>query len=197
MTQYPANYINEVSLFDPNLRPSDSSPGRTYKWYNKEPVLPFGYGLHYTAFSHSWAVRPNISYDISTLIPGGSGSSTPSVNDASPWTTVSVNVQNTGELASDYVALLFLKTPNAGPSPYPNKWLVSYARVHDLAAGDTQEVPLKLNLGALARANADGDLMLYPGDYEMMLDYDAQLTFNFTLTGSPALLDPLARQPTP
>ncbi|KAK7699495.1 hypothetical protein SLS64_011633 [Diaporthe eres] len=193
-TQYPADYINEVSLFDPNLRPSNSSPGRTYKWYNKEPVLPFGYGLHYTTFSYSWGTKPNTSYAISSLIPAGSGGSIPSVNDASPWTTVSVNVHNTGKLASDYVALLFLKTPNAGPSPYPNKWLVSYARAHGLAAGESQEVPLSLNLGALARANADGDLVLYPGDYEMMLDYDSRLTFNLTLTGSPTILDPLARQ---
>lgn len=193
-TQYPADYINEVSLFDPNLRPSNSSPGRTYKWYNKEPVLPFGYGLHYTTFGSSWAVKPNTSYAISSLISNGSGSNATSVNDASPWTTVTVNVHNTGKVASDYVALLFLRTPNAGPSPYPNKWLVSYARVHGLAAAETQEVPLSLNLGALARTNTDGDLVLYPGDYEMMLDYDSRLTFNFTLTGSPTLLDPLARQ---
>lgn len=158
-------------------------------------MLPFGYGLHYTTFSYSWATKPNTSYAISSLIPGGSdGNSAPSVNDASPWTTVSVNVHNTGNLASDYVALLFLRTPNAGPSPYPNKWLVSYARAHGLAAGESQEVPLSLNLGALARANADGDLVLYPGDYEMVLDYDSRLTFNFTLTGSPTILDPLARQ---
>ncbi|KAG8164124.1 hypothetical protein KVR01_006042 [Diaporthe batatas] len=198
-TQYPAAYIDEVSLYDPNLRPSDSSPGRTYKWYNKEPVLPFGYGLHYTTFSSSWAVTPDASYDIGSLVHGRSNGTIPSnssssfATDASAWTTVSVNVQNTGDYASDHVALLFLRTPNAGPAPYPNKWLVSYARVHGLAPGKTQEVELDINLGALARADENGDLLLYPGDYEMMFDYDSQLTFNFTLTGSPTLLDALAR----
>lgn len=34
ITQYPANYINQVSLFNPGLRPTTSiNPGRTYMWY--------------------------------------------------------------------------------------------------------------------------------------------------------------------
>ncbi|KAK0271129.1 hypothetical protein LTR35_013690 [Friedmanniomyces endolithicus] len=199
-TQYPAKYIDEVSLFDPNLRLSNSSPGRTYKWYNQQPVLPFGYGLHYTSFSYQWCSYPKDSYAINSLIGGGSApsyygnSSSVSVNDASPWITVSVYVGNLGSRSSDYVGLVFLTTENAGPAPYPNKWLVAYARLHGLAAGATQELQLSINLGALARANSDGDLVIYPGDYQMLFDYDSCLTYNFTLTGEATVLTPLARQ---
>ncbi|KAK4890323.1 hypothetical protein LTR27_010966 [Elasticomyces elasticus] len=196
-TQYPASYIEEVNLFDPNLRPSNDSPGRTYKWYQDQPVLPFGYGLHYTTFSYEWCTLPKDSYDIGSLVgstsPGSYGGS-PSVNDASPWVTVAVNIGNTGSVSSDYVGLVFAATDNAGPAPYPNKWLVSYARLHGLAAGASEELQLSINLGALARANADGDLVIYPGDYQLLLDYDSCLTFNFTLTGESTVLTPLARQ---
>ncbi|SMR48369.1 unnamed protein product [Zymoseptoria tritici ST99CH_1A5] len=195
ITQYPADYINQVSLFDPNLRPSDSSPGRTYKWYNKEPVLPFGYGLHYTTFEFDWAKAPQASYDIASLLDSPAGYTTPpKKNDASPWTELSIKVHNSGSLGSDYVGLVFLRTPNAGPAPYPNKWLASYARLHGLSAGASAELSFSLSLGALARGDEHGDLIIYPGDYEVQIDYDAALTFNFTLTGQATLLDGLVRQ---
>jgi beta-D-xylosidase 4 len=177
------------------LRPSSTSPGRTYKWYDGKPVLPFGYGLHYTTFGFSWGNVPQATYKISSLVssPGYYGGS-PSKNDASPWTTVTVNVKNTGKRSSDYVGLLFVSTKNAGPAPYPNKWLGAYARLHGVAAGASQQVQLNLNLGALARANKNGDLVLYPGEYELLFDYDSCLTFKFKLTGKATVIDPLARQ---
>lgn len=201
-TQYPADYINEVSLFNPNLRPSNSSnsslasPGRTYRWYD-QAVLPFGYGLHYTTFSYSWASTPQTSIAIGSLVGSPSsyyGSNASSVNDASPWTTVTVCVTNTGNRTSDYVGLLYTTSQNAGPAPYPIKTLVSYARLHGIAPGTSQDVQLKLNLGALARADANGDLVIYPGDYQLLFDYNSCLTFSFSLTGNSAVLYPLVRQ---
>ena len=64
ITQYPANYTNEVTMYQMNLRPNGSYPGRTYKWYDKTPVLPFGYGLHYANFSLSWATTLKLVYVI-------------------------------------------------------------------------------------------------------------------------------------
>lgn len=197
-TQYPADYINEVSLFDPYLRPSSTNPGRTYKWYTGQAVRPFGFGLHYTTFKPSWGTTPHKNIAIASLVhgrsPGSYGGGKSSLNDASAWMTVTVNVKNTGKICSDYVGLLFLETKEAGPAPYPNKWLGSYARLRAVQPGQTQTVKLNLNLGALARANEAGDLVIYPGDYSLLFDYDSSLTFDFKLTGQAVTIDSLPKQ---
>lgn len=48
VTQYASFFTSAVEMTDMRLRPNDSYPGKTYKWYNGDPVLPFGHGLHYT-----------------------------------------------------------------------------------------------------------------------------------------------------
>ncbi|KAF2230646.1 glycoside hydrolase family 3 protein [Viridothelium virens] len=193
VTQYPANYTSAVTKYEMDLRPNSSYPGRTYKWYTGTPIIPFGYGLHYTNFSFSWSSTPQPSYDISSLI----SASTTTYKDTAPFTTVTASITNAGGLAnlgSDYVALLFLSTSNAGPAPYPNKSLVSYARAHDIAVGSSQTVNLPLTLGSLARADENGDLVLYPGEYVLELDVDAKLRVEFALTGSAAVVDALPRR---
>ncbi|KAI0913977.1 glycoside hydrolase superfamily [Ustulina deusta] len=48
VSQYPADYVEHIIL-----RKSNSSPGRTYKFFDGA-VQPFGYGLHYSCFSASF-----------------------------------------------------------------------------------------------------------------------------------------------
>ncbi|KAM0347772.1 hypothetical protein ACHAP4_011269 [Fusarium culmorum] len=182
VTQYPAMYNSQVSIFDPNVRPSSKSPGRTYKWYTGKPVLPFGYGLHYTNFSISTASTLKSTYDIASLV-------TAAKNDASTFDTLTVAVKNTGKVTSDYVALMFVSTKDGGPSPYPNKSLVSYARAKIITAGQTKSVDLAMGLGSIARANSDGDLVLYPGHYNLTLDTFRQPMASFELTGQAKVID--------
>jgi beta-D-xylosidase 4 len=208
VTQYPARYVNEVSLFNMNLRPGTGNPGRTYVWYTGNPVLPFGYGLHYTDFSVSWDRAPKSSYDIGSLGKGSAGTQLPSDEpsldwpsfsssqgtylDLLPFIDISVNVKNTGgkaNLASDYVGLLFISTENGGPSPYPNKELASYARLHSVPVGSTQQLTFSLTLDNIARADVNGNRYVYPGDYTLSLDFDSKITFNFKLTGIKKLID--------
>ncbi len=109
VTQYSSNYTEEFSLFDMNLRPSNSSPGRTYKWYNGKPVVPFGHGLHYTGFDFEWTSVPKPSYDISDIVNGARGL----FKDTSLFFNVVATVENTGgpaNLASDYVGLLLIQS---------------------------------------------------------------------------------------
>jgi len=42
---------------------------------------------------------------------------------------------------------------------------------------------LPLTLGSLARADASGNLVIYPGDYTLSLDVDGKESFSFTLIG--------------
>ncbi|KAH7099626.1 beta-xylosidase [Auriculariales sp. MPI-PUGE-AT-0066] len=176
-TQYPASFT-ELAMTDMNLRPTDSSPGRTYKWYTGTPVYEFGYGLHYTQFSFAWARLPPKAFSIAKLV----AQHTAQHLDQEVLHTFKVAVKNTGAVQSDYVALLFSKTP-AGPQPAPLKSLVGYARAHAIAAGKTEVVDLIVTLGAIARADDRGSFVLYPGKYELVLDIDGSLTTSFELVG--------------
>lgn len=190
VTQYPAAYINNNNIYDMNLRPTSSIPGRTYKWYTGEPVVPFGYGLHYTNFTVAWdSVPSTTTSDIPTLVKKAGG-----VKDLAPFATLTASVKNTGgpaNLASDYVGLLFLSSSDVGSAPRPNKQLVSYGRLHGVKVGSSQQLSLTVNLGALASADDNGNLYIYPGHYTLAFDIDSKLTFNFTLTGAATLLDSL------
>ncbi|KAL7905273.1 glycoside hydrolase [Trichoderma velutinum] len=192
ITQYPANYINNNNIQDMNLRPSGSIPGRTYAWYTGTPVLPFGYGLHYTNFSVSLGSTKTAGTDVATIV-NNAGSN----KDRATFATIVVNVKNTGgkaNLASDYVGLLFLKSTNAGPAPHPNKQLAAYGRVKKVGVGATQQLTLTVPLGALARADTNGDRWVYPGAYTLTLDVNGPVTFNFTLTGSATKISTLPRR---
>ncbi|KAJ5999878.1 hypothetical protein N7481_000287 [Penicillium waksmanii] len=194
VTQYPASYADQVDIFDINLRPKDSYPGRTYKWYTGKPVIPFGYGLHYTKFKFDWKETLNRKYNIQDLVASCQRNSGGSINDNTPFTTVKARVKNVGHETSDYVSLLFLSSKDAGPAPRPNKSLVSYVRLHNIAHGSDQVADLPLTLGSLARADENGSLVIFPGHYKIALDNSEDLTFEFTLKGSPAVIETL---PTP
>ena len=186
VTQYSASYADEVSVFDIRLRPNatDTFPGRTYKWYTGDPVIPFGYGLHYAKFEFSWETKLDKSYDIQAIISDG-------CSDTTPFADITAVVKNTGNRTSDYVGLLLLSSPNAGPAPRPIKSLMSYDRLHDILVGGKRTLRMPLTLGSLARADENGDLTIFPGDYVVALDFDEKITFEFQLTGKKAVIDTL------
>ncbi|KAK7056457.1 hypothetical protein VNI00_003012 [Paramarasmius palmivorus] len=185
LTQYPASYVNQVAMTNMNLRPGNSNPGRTYKWYNGQAVYEFGTGLHYTTFAFSWASGGS-SYNIQNLVSAASGA----IHlDLGVLDTFGVTVSNTGSRASDYVALLFSRT-TAGPQPAPKKELVSYSRLKNIQPGSSAVASLKITLGTIARTDERGNRILYPGQYELILDTGAngKLSKTVTLTGDQATL---------
>lgn len=183
ITQYPSDYVNQVAMTDMNLKPGENNPGRTYKWYNGTPVFEFGFGLQYTTFHATITPPSSNTFEISDLLSNAS-----TYKDLTPFLTLPVAVSNTGSIASDYVVLLFL-TGTFGPSPYPKKSLVAYTRIHDITGGATANAELKLNLASLARGNENGDLVLYPGDYKVVVDIDGKDEWSFTLKGEEVVLD--------
>ena len=192
-TQYPADYISQIPMTDMTLRPNSTSgsPGRTYQWYTGTPIFEYGYGLHYTTFSASIQSNKS-SYSISDLMQGCNEK----YKDKCAFQTINVDVQNTGSTTSDYVTLGFLAGSH-GPEPYPNKRLVAYTRLHDIAAGSTSTASLNMTLGSLARVDEKGNTMLYPGDYALMIDTQPLAMMNFTLTGETFCLDEWPQPPTP
>ena len=187
ITQYPANYT-KLSMLDMSLRPSSTSPGRTYRWYGSA-VQPFGFGLHYTTFEPSFAAE-KLEYDIQDILSKCSAQF-PDTCVAPPLDVV---VSNKGNRTSPYVALAFIKG-EAGPKPYPRKTLVSYARVRDVKGGEKRAVKLPLTLGSLARVDAMGNTVLYPGEYTVLLDEPTKAEVKLTLKGKETVLDKWPQPP--
>ncbi|KAK6859946.1 glycoside hydrolase family 3 protein [Apiospora arundinis] len=203
VTQYPASFVDQVKMTNMNLRPRTGNPGQTYKWYNGTTVFPFAHGLHYTTFNATFSNATSLpttfsTSDLTSAIhfnatgPPGSGN----YPDLAPFATVGVTVANTGSgstnVTSDYVVLLFARGGEYGPAPHPNKSLVGFARAHAVAPGATAEVALPLTLGALARGDAAGNLVLWPGKYALVLDVDERDVWEFEITGEEVVLEKLA-----
>jgi xylan 1,4-beta-xylosidase len=175
---------------DPGLRPDPATgnPGRTYMWY-PDAVLEFGFGLHYTTFDLSWDKAPEASYDIGSIIRAAQGTTV----ESSTFITVGVKVTNTGPMWSDYVALAFVNTSDAGPPPYPRKSLAGYTRVFNISEGSTTLAEITIPVGAVARADAAGNITVFPGTYTLAIDWDAQIPVEFTLTGSSVVIESLPK----
>ena len=170
-------------MTDMNLRPGTGNPGRTYKWYD-QAVLPYGYGLSYSTFNTSFDAATTSSYSIQSLV----SSCTQTYLDLCPFANITATVKNSGTVTSDYVALAFV-SGQYGPAPYPIKQLVGYQRLYNVTGGGSQTASFGLTLSNLARVDENGNSVLYPGSYSMLLDVPTQSTLNFTLTGTSMVLD--------
>jgi beta-D-xylosidase 4 len=194
-TQYPASYATEFSFMDMGLRSNGSNPGQTYIWYTGEPVYQFGDGIFYTTFNES-AVTSNTSnsFDLNALV----SASHPGYAyiEQVPFLNFSASVKNTGTVASPYTFMVFANTTNAGPAPYPNKWLVGFDRLDTIVPASSSTLDVPIPLGALARVDESGDKVLYPGNYELALNNERSVVVEFEFTGGPVVLEkwPLEQQ---
>jgi beta-glucosidase len=107
--------------------------GRTYRFFDKTPLYPFGHGLSYTSFAYS-----NIRL------------SSPRVSSKDTL-VVSVDVANTGARSGDEVVQLYVQHL-ASAVPRPIKDLRGYARVH-LEPGQKRTVALPVAVSSLAYWN--------------------------------------------
>jgi beta-D-xylosidase 4 len=163
-------------MTDMNLRPGPNNPGRTYRWYD-DAVLPFSFGLHYTTFKVSWGKKGFGPYNTASLTKGDRA-------DLNVVDTFSLAVTNTGDVTSDYVALVFASAPDVGPQPAPIKTLVGYTRAMAIKPGETRKVDIEVTVASLTRGLSDGSVVLYPGKYTLHVDVDQDYpTAGFTIRG--------------
>ncbi len=138
------------------------SIGRTYRYYLGEPLIPFGYGLSYTAFNYS-----NLTIFPSTVKQCNS------IN-------VSVTIVNTGKITGDEVTLVYLKPPKIAGKTFPNIELVAFDRA-TILAGASRVVRFMINAYMLSLVDQDGIRYLFPGTYTIQVD---KLEKSFTISGT-------------
>ncbi len=120
--------------------------GRTYRYFTREPLYPFGYGLSYTDFDFS-----NLSFDKNSA-------------GAKDDVVASVDVKNSGSMAGDEVVEIYLTHPNAKGAPL--RALVGFKRVH-LEAGETQKVQITIPNRNLSFVDEGGMRRIAPGTVQV------------------------------
>ena len=120
--------------------------GRTYRYFQGEPVYPFGYGLSYTSFTYGpLTVEP---------IKGGPENGV----------RVTAKVTNSGARAGEEVAELYLTPPAFEGAP--RLALRGFQRLA-LAAGESRTVSFDLSPRDLSFVTRDGDRQVMAGVYQV------------------------------
>ncbi|MGA2569989.1 MAG: glycoside hydrolase family 3 C-terminal domain-containing protein [Terracidiphilus sp.] len=125
-----------------------SMRGRTYRYFAGKPLFPFGYGLSYTTFSYS-----------GLKVPAGAV-------DAGQPAVVEATVTNTGKLAGDEVAELYLKFPSVAGAP--RIALRGFERVH-LEPGASTTVKFELKPRDMSMVTSAGEPIVAEGAYTVIV----------------------------
>lgn len=121
---------------------------QTYRYFDREPLYPFGYGLSYTTFSYS---------DLAVAEESKAGEPL----------KVSVAVTNTGNRDGEEVVQLYLTHVDA-PARSPRKSLKGFRRLM-LKAGEAQTVTFELPAEAFYTIDASDRRVIAPGTVEIAL----------------------------
>ncbi len=101
---------------------------RTYRYFTGEPLYPFGHGLSYAKFRYA-----NAAFDGNAVL---------------------VDIENTGAVAADEVAQVYVRQEGSTLAP-PNPALCAFARV-SLAPGEKARVSLPVAPDAFLAVNENG-----------------------------------------
>jgi len=122
--------------------------GRTYRYFNGEPLYPFGYGLSYTTFTYR-------NLKTSGQIQSG---------DA---IKVSAEVENTGKRGGEEVVQVYFSeaaVPGMPPSVGPLRSLVGFRRIY-LRPGEKRLMEFTIEPRQIAQIQGNGTRRLVPGAY--------------------------------
>jgi beta-glucosidase len=119
---------------------------RTYRYFKGTPLYPFGHGLSYTRFAYS-----GLKLSAADLRAGGN-------------LGVDVTVRNTGKLAGDEVAQLYLSFPAAPGMPI--RALRGLQRI-SLTPGESRTLHFDLSPRDLSSVTEAGARIVAPGTYRL------------------------------
>jgi len=122
--------------------------GRTYRYFDGQPVYGFGYGLSYTRFAYG-AVK---------VKPRGKSMANGMI--------VETRVTNIGARAGDEVAQLYLDFPDTPGTP--KIALRGFERI-SLKPGEQRTVRFELSPRDLSSVSPDGQIRVVPGRYQLFV----------------------------
>jgi beta-glucosidase len=134
-------------LSDEDLPPFEdyAMKGRTYRYLEKPPLYPFGFGLSYTSFDYS---------DLTIENDGRA---------REEGLTASIIVTNTGNIPGNEVVQFYLR-PHEASLPVPNYQLCGFKRI-DLAPGEAKKVSLNFPISVLDLVDENGHSRREPGKF--------------------------------
>ena len=130
--------VDQLPAFD-----DYSMAKRTYRYFEGEPLYPFGFGLSYTSFAYDQPAVDHARISVKDSI------------------TISVNVKNIGPVAGDEVVQLYLT--HVGIDGAPLRSLAGFTRVH-LDRGEKRTVKFILRDRDLSIVDASGKHRVVPGE---------------------------------
>jgi len=120
--------------------------GRTYRYFDGDPLFPFGHGLSYTTFSYSELELPE------------------SVQSGAD-VQLSVTVENTGSVAGEEVVQLYLTDLEAS-APVPIRSLAGVQRVF-LQPGERRRLSFAITTRQLSLIDAESKRVVEPGLFDI------------------------------
>ena len=122
--------------------------GRTYRYFQGEPLFPFGHGLSYTTFTYGDVQLPASAKDDETI-------------------KICVPVTNSGKMDGDETVQVYIKKQSDTEGPI--KALRAFKRVH-IPAGQTIQVELELTPKQLEWWDAETNTMrTQAGNFDVMV----------------------------
>ena len=159
------------AITDYTIRPTATTQGRTYQYFNGPVSYPFGYGLSYAKFAYS-----DITINQNAVTADGT-------------ITVKAKVKNTGTVAGATVPQLYVTTPFEPASKQrPIKRLEGFDKI-SLNPGASKTVSFKVKAADLAFFDeASNSYVVDPGKYGFQVssssaDSDIKLTASMKVSG--------------
>ena len=148
-------HVGQVPLFY-NQKPSGGKSNWHWNYVSVEagPLYPFGHGLSYTSFE----------YEDFRIAAGKA--------EAGGTVDVSVRIRNSGKMAGDEVAQLYI-CDECGCVPRPVKELKGFTRL-TLQPGETRRVTFHLPVNQLAFYDEEMKLVVEPGTIQVMMGASSQ-----------------------
>ncbi|MDR3338102.1 MAG: glycoside hydrolase family 3 C-terminal domain-containing protein [Treponema sp.] len=139
--------------------------GRTYRYYQGEPLYPFGYGLTYgDVYAESVSAAGKVS--------------------AETGITLRVKARNAGKAATEDVLQVYIKSKDSPFAP-PNPCLCAFKRI-SLGAGESRELEIAVDARAFTVVNDEGERVSGGKGYKLYAGFGQADSRTKALTGREA-----------